>query len=241
MRKYYYSFSIISFLVIAAILYGFKLAGSPFNQKMLSQDSSRLSNMSIIKSSIDQYYQENKMLPKTLEDLVPKFSAKLPIDPGTQKPFDYKLVTASSYSLCATFALDTKDPKSTYYQNDSYLSYDDTSNKHSKGYDCLDYKIPSYLSNPYISPTPRKTESSSITVFGTVDSIAESDTNPRIIVSDNKIMKIFSLNNTEIIDQQGNKVTLSAFKSGDKVIVDANPVSGNYTNLSASRLQNLSR
>ncbi len=239
MYKYYSVFVGLTVVVIVSIVYGFNFAGTPFSQKLLKEDLARLSDMSNVKNSIDQYYEENRMLPKTLEDLVPKQISKIPMDSKLQKPYEYKTVSTASYSLCTNFATDTKDQNSKEYQANPYNYEND--NKHSKGYDCINYKIAPYLINTYTSPTPRKMETSSTTITGLINSIAQSETNPRIIVLDsNNIMRVVSLEKSEYYNQDGSKSTLSAFKINDRVIIDASSIPGNPTYL-ATRLQNLTQ
>src|SRR5512141_2223660 len=147
MRKYYITFLILTVIVLAVVIKGFLISGTPASQRALNYDSQRISAMSSIKYSVDSYYQQNRQLPKSLDQLSASYLNLN--DPETKKPYDYKVVNDTSYSLCTTFSTDTKDPSSQLRQY-SYTDIEGTTSYHSKGYDCLDLKAPVV----YTPPTP---------------------------------------------------------------------------------------
>ncbi|HEY6906242.1 MAG TPA: hypothetical protein VI230_02190, partial [Ignavibacteriaceae bacterium] len=213
------------------------ISGTPASQRALNFDSQRVSAMSSIKYSVDSYYQDNRQLPKSLDQLNASYLNLN--DPETGKAYEYKVMNDTNYSLCTTFSTDTKDPSSQNRQY-SYTNIGGTTAYHSKGYDCLNLKAPVI----YTPPTPsayKPNPSNTNTFYGTVDSIAKSSS-PRMIIKDNtsQMVRIFNIEGAEIINKSGETISYESFQPGDKVIIDS-PMSGGYTAYQANRIQNLSR
>ncbi len=116
-------------LVISASLIGAS------NRKGLSLDQKRLSDFSEIQNEIADYYIDNNYeFPKNL--------GTSPVDPETNQPYDYKILSSYGYQLCAVFSTE-KIKKITPGSKEIYNNYY-TQNNHNKGYDCITYEIPSY-------------------------------------------------------------------------------------------------
>jgi hypothetical protein len=123
-------------LVIAAIVTGFILVGSPTKQRAMKFDSQRVSNLKDIQYQILSYWQTKKTVPSTLEVMNDSFSGQVvPLDAETGASYEYKMKDKNSFELCATFSLD----------------YVDTKGKGSAGYisSSMDYTYPI----GYFSPT----------------------------------------------------------------------------------------
>lgn len=100
-------------LVVAAIVGGFWIVGSPATQRALRFDQERVSDLQNIQWQIVTYWQQKGALPTALTDLNDSISGtKVPNDPETGQPYEYndKGVTALKttqtgyvFSLCATF------------------------------------------------------------------------------------------------------------------------------------------
>jgi hypothetical protein len=141
MIKYYLQIGIISVIVIAAIIFGFTQVGLPATQRDQSTDQARISGLSTLGSSVQSYYYSNRKLPASLAVLPNISSLK---DPETGKIYEYKIIGSTSYQLCATFKTDTTKENSS--NGLSTLSYNNSSQKHPKGYYCFVYKVTSYNS-----------------------------------------------------------------------------------------------
>jgi hypothetical protein len=168
MKKFYLLIGIMSAVVIGAVVYGFSITGSPFKRQAIKMDQRRMSDFTSLSYNIQSYYSKNQKLPDKLSDITN--SALYSNDPKTKQPYEYKKVTAISYTLCANFELDSKDSqdKNNYY--DDYYSPllffttpvahaqfsvpEETGPKtHKKGYDCITYTIPrSYIKTTYMIP-----------------------------------------------------------------------------------------
>jgi hypothetical protein len=93
--------------VLAAIVTGFWLLGSPGQQRLISLDNKRLEDLSGIASAISNQNinvgeGEARPLPETLPTTLPTSSSLT--DPVSNQPYEYRRLTDSTYELCATFA-----------------------------------------------------------------------------------------------------------------------------------------
>lgn len=93
-------------IVLASIILGFSVVGSPAYQRSLRQDSQRLSDLQSIQWQIINYYQSKESLPGSLEEIRdPLLGWSIPRDPETNEPYEYILIgqSAKAFELCATF------------------------------------------------------------------------------------------------------------------------------------------
>lgn len=92
--------------VLAAVVGGLFMAGSPGRARGLQLDRERESHLSQISGAIDRYWNEFEKLPEDLETLEETRGYRIAStrDPETQAPYEYRITGASDYELCATFA-----------------------------------------------------------------------------------------------------------------------------------------
>jgi hypothetical protein len=99
-------------VVLAAIVGGFAIVGSPAKQRDLRQDVQRVNDLSNIQSQIISYWYSKAAIPNTLEELNDGlYGNVLPTDPDTKKSYVYTKTAATSFQLCADFARPTQDTK----------------------------------------------------------------------------------------------------------------------------------
>jgi hypothetical protein len=107
-------------IVLASIVGGFVIVGSPAKQRDLRFDSQRVSDLSNIQWQVLNNWQQKGKLPATLSEMEDSISGyKIPVDPKTDNEYSYKVInsatstatTTVSFELCADFALDTQDTK----------------------------------------------------------------------------------------------------------------------------------
>ena len=148
MKKY--KIFLIELGILCTVLVGvsFYIAGTPISQRAVNLDETRLNDFQEIKHQIDNYYRDNQSLPKALDNLGSGIYNNL-IDPETKQKYSYSLISNIEYQLCTTFSADYNE-----------AGYDDFrypapgNSFHKKGYDCIKYKIESYLITPTPTPTP---------------------------------------------------------------------------------------
>jgi hypothetical protein len=93
-------------VVLAIIVAGFFVAGSPFKQRLIRFDEKKISNLQEIQSQTLNYWMQKEALPAKLEDLTDSISGfKAPLDPQTGKIYSYEKTGKLSFELCANFNL----------------------------------------------------------------------------------------------------------------------------------------
>ncbi len=99
-------------LVLAAIIGGFLVVGSPTKQRNLRFDNIRVGDLSNIQWQVVSYWQTKGTLPQTLGALKDPISSQMiPNDPDTDEPYGYVIKGDKAFQLCATFAEKTQDEK----------------------------------------------------------------------------------------------------------------------------------
>ncbi|KKQ77200.1 MAG: hypothetical protein US98_C0010G0004 [Parcubacteria group bacterium GW2011_GWC1_38_6] len=112
--KIFLRFVVIS--IIAAVIYGLFLIGSPAKQRQIKFDQQRISDLQTISSAVNFYQDRKKRLPEALDLLlfedyyIPSLK-----DPATGIPYEYRIINDKQYELCANF-----DTASSEYSNESY-------------------------------------------------------------------------------------------------------------------------
>lgn len=132
-------------LVIAAIIFGFYVMGSPFNQRLRRFDNQRVSDLQSIQQQMIFYWQQKGRLPEKISDLQDPISGFfVPVDPE-QKEYEYSRSGSNEYVLCASFALESAEknfiPNSPVSMRPT-RSYGTIENwSHKAGRQCFDRKI----------------------------------------------------------------------------------------------------
>ncbi len=93
---------IVGAVILASIIYGFSLMGSPAQQRELRFDEQRAGNLQEIQSNTANYWQQKKALPKDLSELS-VIGYAMPKDPETGKQYEYTVTGDLSFRLCADF------------------------------------------------------------------------------------------------------------------------------------------
>ena len=92
--------------VLAGIIGGTMVAGSPQTKRLSRFDDQRLGDLANIQSYIVQYWMSKQALPQTLDVLNDDLrGVRIPADPKTGESYEYEKQKVSSFSLCATFEL----------------------------------------------------------------------------------------------------------------------------------------
>jgi uncharacterized protein YhhL (DUF1145 family) len=156
-------------IVLAAVVGGFIIVGSPTKQRDIRFDNQRVNDLSNIQWQIINYWQTKEALPASLGDLNNGISYfNVPKDPDTDKEYGYVVKDANSlkFSLCADFSRETQDTKgrgatgggyygSSYATIDLARPYGGDGNdnwKHNKGYQCFDRTIDPAIYPPNPKP-----------------------------------------------------------------------------------------
>ena len=95
---------IITGTVLAAVIFGFFIAGSPQSRRLERLDEKRVNDLSMIQNQIVDYWQRKSKLPADLAGLAGMFfGIKIPNDPETGVSYEYKVLGNLKFELCAVF------------------------------------------------------------------------------------------------------------------------------------------
>ncbi|HLP43694.1 MAG TPA: DUF5671 domain-containing protein [Candidatus Nanoarchaeia archaeon] len=104
-------------IVVASLVTGFVVMGSPGKQRNLRIDGQRVSDLQSIQWQVISYWQQKKVLPDQLEQLNNDISGYYtPLDFETGQPYEYRVISGTtnpSFELCANFNLPS--PKDARY------------------------------------------------------------------------------------------------------------------------------
>lgn len=135
-------------LVVAAIVCGFSVVGSPAHQRALRFDNQRQSDLSNIQWQVISYWQRTEKLPAKLSDTTDSIQGNMiPMDPETDQSYEYKATGDKSFEICATFSRPSQDTKGrgafggtggsiAYPMRDVGMGFDDNW-KHDAGRTCF--------------------------------------------------------------------------------------------------------
>lgn len=102
-RKIFLGIALAS--VIASLVSGFFIGGSPAAERERKLDEQRISALQQISSTLEAYYHEKTALPTSLEELAKSGNYYLPslVDPKTGASYEYRQTGPNSFDLCAVF------------------------------------------------------------------------------------------------------------------------------------------
>lgn len=99
----YFAWS-ISIIVIATVIAGFFIAGSPTKRRMERFDAERVENLQYISWQIQEYWRAKELFPSSLSELNDDLrGVRIPLDPQTKKEYEYIVKDTFDFSLCAEF------------------------------------------------------------------------------------------------------------------------------------------
>jgi hypothetical protein len=88
-------------VMVAAVVAGMSILGSPAHQCALRLDKDRVADLRMLSSLIGMARQRDKSLPSSIAAL--DASSGTTTDPATGKTYGYKVTGATTFQLCATF------------------------------------------------------------------------------------------------------------------------------------------
>lgn len=96
--------------VVASVIWGLFLIGSPEQQREKKFDEKRISDLQGIAGSIDLYYTRHNSLPDNLDDLEKEPGISISqADPETGTGYIYRRISSVTYKLCARFSAESDD------------------------------------------------------------------------------------------------------------------------------------
>ncbi|OHA83660.1 MAG: hypothetical protein A2408_02390 [Candidatus Yonathbacteria bacterium RIFOXYC1_FULL_52_10] len=132
--------------IIAAIVFGFTVFGTPATQRALRFDVERVGDLQSIQYSAVEYWRTKGAVPATLDALKdPVVGVVIATDPKTQEAYEYEMISPLSFRLCATFeraskASATSIAEKMYYPYDSVFTQEEYWD-HEAGRTCFERTI----------------------------------------------------------------------------------------------------
>lgn len=95
--------------VLAAVVFGLMLSGSPELARSRQFDDVRSANLQELSYAIEAYFNTNSDLPSSLDNLLVKgrYQVNSLKDPKTQETYEFRVVSQNKYELCAVFETDS--------------------------------------------------------------------------------------------------------------------------------------
>ena len=137
-------------VVLAAVVAGFFVVGSPKTERARRFDYERVANLQEAQGQIINYWQSKERLPATLGNLSDSISGYVtPIDPETSAAYEYIVTGTTTFKLCATFNLTsetdmTAEPKYAMYPGGVMENW-----SHEAGHACFERTIDPELYKPF--------------------------------------------------------------------------------------------
>jgi hypothetical protein len=115
-------------VVVVVLVFGFRLLGPPRNQRAITADEQRVSDLRGLAQALQA--RQTPQLPATLAEL--RQGPQLHLhDPLSNTPYEYHPKTGTSYQLCATFETVSAEGDSEYQQPSAFW-------RHTKGRQCFE-------------------------------------------------------------------------------------------------------
>lgn len=136
-------------LVLATIIAGFFIMGSPSQVRLYRFDSQKVSDLQNIQWQVINYWQQKESLPESLEQLEDPISGwTAPKDPQTGAAYTYKRNSPLDFALCATFNAETSKTEQSIAHPTMY-GVEGENWKHGVGEVCFDRSIDPDRYPPY--------------------------------------------------------------------------------------------
>jgi hypothetical protein len=91
--------------VVAAVIAGLLVMGSPGEQRLLRLDDQRVMDLRQLSFAAENRWTEARGLPATASELVDgRYLSRLPVDPVSGEPYAYRVTGPRQFELCAEFA-----------------------------------------------------------------------------------------------------------------------------------------
>jgi len=109
-RKIWFGVSLV--IVLASIIWGFSVLGSPYTQRLIKYDNQKITDLQNIQYQVISYWQMNGLLPVSLSDISKAQPYNIiPTDPQTKTTYEYRKTDVMNFELCAEFNKEnTKNP-----------------------------------------------------------------------------------------------------------------------------------
>lgn len=138
----------VAALIVAAIVSGFFIMGSPMTQREIRLDQEQVQDLSAIQYQVVEYWRQNEALPTSLRALESDITGfAVPVAPTDRGAYTYEVQGDRSFTLCATFAQSSAEYGYSMAR-DAYGLSGNTSWEHNAGRTCFERTIDPALIQP---------------------------------------------------------------------------------------------
>ena len=89
--------------VAAAVAAGLLITGSPAEQRLRRADEQRVAELRQLAGTAEFRWNREQRLPSVDELVDGQYLTRLPTDPATGEPYDYRVTGPRQFEVCATF------------------------------------------------------------------------------------------------------------------------------------------
>lgn len=144
----------VAVVVVASIISGFFIIGTPGDARGYRLDEQRVSDLQTVQWQLVNFWQQKEVLPASLNELNDPISGfVLPVDPETGESYRYERTSNSSFRLCATFSAEDRYIEPTYARPVTAIPSGEKSGgdtwEHTAGEVCFDRTIDPERYPPY--------------------------------------------------------------------------------------------
>lgn len=94
---------VVGIIILATIIWGFAVMGSPQSQRLARYDNQKISDLQNLQYQVISYWQMNGTIPTNLEKLTETQQYIVPTDMQLKKNYEYKKTSEMNFELCADF------------------------------------------------------------------------------------------------------------------------------------------
>ncbi len=97
--------------VLAVAIAALYVIGSPAAERRRRLDDRRIDDLERIAAAVDERWRQDGRLPASADELSHDRTFTVPTDPATGQRYEYRVLGASSYELCAEFQDVSRDAR----------------------------------------------------------------------------------------------------------------------------------
>jgi hypothetical protein len=90
-------------VVVAAVVVGLLTIGSPAEQRLLRRDEQRVNGLTQLARRAELQWSQEQRLATSAVELVDQYLTRLPTDPATREPYEYRITGPRVFEVCGTF------------------------------------------------------------------------------------------------------------------------------------------
>lgn len=105
---------IISLVILASIIYGFTIMGTPGHQRDIRTDVRRTEDLQLIQNSVSNFWFTKNILPANLGEIKSRDNINTK-DPQTGADYEYVVIDKVNFELCADFKTEDNSTMNQYY------------------------------------------------------------------------------------------------------------------------------